>query len=233
MYCFLSKNISDGVASFDENETRHCLKVLRKNVGDHIYFTDGLGNRYEGQILSATKKQFKANIDKEKKDPSIFKNETILAVAITKQSQRFEWFLEKATELGISRIIPFYSQHSERKKMNHERSSKILSTAMKQSFQTRMPILDELKSYKQLLEEDWGHIDQKIITIFSGENHIKDQYNSDQSVMVMVGPEGDFSSDEIQTALSSGWEGVHLGSSRLRVETAAVYICSVLNAKAQ
>lgn len=233
MYCFLSQSINEDIASFDENEARHCLKVLRKNVGDPIYFTDGQGHRYEGTILSASKKSFEAKIESKKEDPNIFKHDVIMAVALTKQSQRFEWFLEKATELGIKRIIPFYSQHSERKKMNHDRSAKIIATAMKQSFQTRMPELGELISYKQLLKMDWSHLDQKLIAIFEGENHIIDQYNPTQSVIVVVGPEGDFSQDEIQEALSQGWKGVHLGSSRLRVETAAIYICSVLNAKAQ
>lgn len=233
MYCFLSQSINEDIASFDENEARHCLKVLRKNVGDPIYFTDGQGHRYEGTILSASKKSFEAKIESKKEDPNIFKHDAIMAVALTKQSQRFEWFLEKATELGIKRIIPFYSHHSERKKMNHDRSAKIIATAMKQSFQTRMPELGELISYKQLLKMDWSHLDQKLIAIFDGENHIIDQYNPTQSVMVMVGPEGDFSQEEIQEALTQGWKGVHLGSSRLRVETAAIYICSVLNAKAQ
>lgn len=233
MYCFLSQSINEDIASFDENEARHCLKVLRKNVGDQIYFTDGKGHRYEGEIISASKKSFEAKIESKKEDPNIFTHDTIVAVALTKQSQRFEWFLEKATELGIKRIIPFYSHHSERKKMNHDRSTKIIATAMKQSFQTRMPELGELISYKQLLKMDWSHFDQKLIAIFDGENHINNQYNPTQSVMVMVGPEGDFSSNEIQDALTLGWKGVHLGASRLRVETAAIYICSVLNAKAQ
>ncbi len=233
MYCFLSESINDDIATFDENEARHCLKVLRKNIGDQIYFTDGQGHRYEARILSASKKSFEAKILTKELDQNTFKQDVVLAVALTKQSQRFEWFLEKATELGIKQIIPFYSHHSERKKMNHNRSAKIIATAMKQSFQTRMPELGELISYKDLLKKNWDHIDQKLIAIFDGKNHIKDQYNPSESVIIMVGPEGDFSSTEIEDALSNGWTGVHLGSSRLRVETAAIYICSVLNAKAQ
>jgi len=233
MYCFLSENIVNDRAFFDENEAKHCLKVLRKSIGEEIFFTDGKGNRYEGKILSIDKKGFEASISSTIQESAIFSKETIMAVAITKQSQRFEWFLEKGTELGIRRIIPFYAQHSERKKMNYHRSLKILKTAMKQSFQTRKPKLDELISFKKLLEMDWSHIDQKLIAIFDGEQHIHDQYDPTKSVIIMVGPEGDFSSDEIAAAKRNAWTGVHLGKSRLRVETAAVYICSVLNAKVQ
>jgi 16S rRNA (uracil1498-N3)-methyltransferase len=210
---------------FDKDESRHIIKVLRKNVGDTLKLTNGKGCFFDTTLVSGNPKQCIAQIDTVKKQSSL-PYSLHIAVAPTKLNDRFEWFLEKATEIGITEITPIICDHSERKVIKHERYQKIIISAMKQSLKAYHPKLNEAISFSDFinLKEDStirciAHCEEKSKKTF------KSLLQPTQDVLILIGPEGDFSSTEIENALKSGFEAVSLGESRLRTETAAIVAC--------
>ncbi|GMN11422.1 16S rRNA (uracil(1498)-N(3))-methyltransferase [Croceitalea sp. MTPC9] len=214
--------------SFATEESKHIIKVLRKKEGDILKITNGKGYLFEAEILEANSKKCKAQIVSSEK--TLSRLHTLhLAVAPTKMNDRFEWFLEKATEIGINEITPILCDHSERKVIKPERLEKVLQSAMKQSLQTYLPKLNPLTTYKDFLENAVG--DLKFIAHCEDEEKVelKRRLAADKDVIILIGPEGDFSHDEIEFAHEKGFVPVSLGRNRLRTETAAIYACTVVS----
>ena len=213
--------------SFTPEESKHIVRVLRKKEGDILYITNGRGLLFEAKILMADPKKCKAEIVSEKR--SVPRTYSLhLAVAPTKMNDRFEWFLEKATEIGIDEITPILCENSERKVIKQERLEKIVQSAMKQSLQTFLPKLNPLVPYSQFLKNVTGEL-QFIAHCHEGEKvELKRRVAADRDVVVLIGPEGDFSPPELNLAFETGFIPVSLGKNRLRTETAAIVACSAV-----
>ncbi|WP_025125618.1 16S rRNA (uracil(1498)-N(3))-methyltransferase [Myroides odoratimimus] len=223
MQLFYSPEIEKGQTSFtfDKDESKHIIKVLRRKMGDLLYVTNGKGTLFTTKItLNSDKKCVTEIIDSEDQAPTPFRLH--LAVAPTKMNERYEWFLEKATEIGIHEITPIICDHSERKIVKTERFEKIIQSAMKQSLQYYLPILNEPISLKDFLNQD--HQGEKYIAHCEETEKVllKDSIDIHKNYLLLVGPEGDFSTNEINLALAKGYRPVSLGHTRLRTETAAL-----------
>ncbi|WP_430613315.1 16S rRNA (uracil(1498)-N(3))-methyltransferase [Flavobacterium sp. JP2137] len=209
---------------FDKEESKHIIKVLRKKTGDILHVTNGLGFLMELQITLESERKCATQVLKVTEYPQ--PNYRIhLAVAPTKMNERFEWFLEKATEMGIQEITPIICEHSERKIIKTERFEKIIQSAMKQSLQFHLPLLNAPISLKEFLKKDIeGH--KYIAHCEDGAKKLlKNSIPKNEKYTLLIGPEGDFSSAEIQVALQRNYQPVSLGHTRLRTETAAVVAC--------
>lgn len=214
--------------SFSPEESRHIAKVLRKKEGDTILITNGKGYLFTAEIIQADQKQCKAQILKtDKKIPSRYNLH--LAVAPTKRLERFQWFLEKATEIGVSEITPVICQRSERKKLSPERLHRVMQEAMKQSLRTYLPKLNKAVSFDDFLKQE--HQVMRFIAHcdYDEKVDLKRRVAADKDVIVLIGPEGDFSRSEIQAACDLGFLPVSLGEGRLRTETAALVACVTIN----
>jgi 16S rRNA (uracil1498-N3)-methyltransferase len=229
MHLFYIPNISTDIQLLPREESAHCIKVLRLKKGDTVYLTDGLGGLYRTTIIDdhakkCTLKVIEYQQEAGKKDFKIH-----LAVAPTKNINRFEWFLEKATEIGIDEITPLLCTHSERKIIKPERLNKVITAAMKQSIKAYHPVLNKMSSFKKFIQT--VDADQKFIAYCSETyvDHLKDRYTKGKNVIVLIGPEGDFSPSEVKTAIENGYHPVSLGLSRLRTETAAIVACHTVN----
>lgn len=224
MNLFYTNNIKDNIATFDEVETRHCIHSLRMKVGEVISFVDGKGNWYQGAITSSSKKNFQVSVNQTEVWTKNRSNYLHIAIAPTKNITRFEWFLEKATEIGIDEITPILTFHSERKRIRVDRLEKIVLSAMKQSLKAHLPKINELIKYKDWLKTDL--VGKKYIAYVEEKNlQLKDTIQSGQDVTILIGPEGGFSKEEVELAKNNNFVSVSLGSSRLRTETAAIVAC--------
>ncbi|MDY0090427.1 MAG: 16S rRNA (uracil(1498)-N(3))-methyltransferase [Flavobacteriaceae bacterium] len=210
--------------SFDKEESRHIHKVLRKKDGDTLFVTNGLGFIFKVKITLITDNKCIVKVISFEKTP-LPKYHLHLAVAPTKMNERYEWFLEKATEIGIHEITPVICEHSERKVIKIERFGKILLSAMKQSNRYFLPKLNEPVSFKEFVKQNFDG--QKFIAhcVETEKQTLKNALQPAQNVTVLIGPEGDFSEKEIDLALQNKYIPVSLGNTRLRTETAAVVAC--------
>ncbi|AUC81559.1 16S rRNA (uracil(1498)-N(3))-methyltransferase [Lacinutrix sp. Bg11-31] len=210
--------------SFPKEESKHIVKVLRKKVGDIMHITNGNGWLFQAEIISDNIKNCVAEIKTSQfKDKP--KSNLHLAVAPTKMNDRYEWFLEKATEIGVQEITPIICDHSERKFIKHERFEKILQSAMKQSLSCYLPKLNEAIPLKDFLKQDFS--DNLFIAHCEETNRksLKQELKQNQNTTILIGPEGDFSTKEIEMAINSKFIPVTLGETRLRTETAAIVAC--------
>jgi len=225
---FYNKNITttDTQVLFDKEESRHIGKVLRKQEGDILDLTNGTGYFFKARLIVVTPKQCVAEIVSSEIRPQM-PYHLHLAVAPTKLNDRFEWFLEKATEIGISEITPVICDHSERKVIRPERYEKIIVSAMKQSVKAYLPVLNPAVSYDSFINSEINSDTQKFIAHCEDDDKqaLKSILKPQQAVLVLIGPEGDFSTSEIKKALDVGYKPVSLGESRLRTETAAIVAC--------
>ncbi|MEM9820755.1 MAG: 16S rRNA (uracil(1498)-N(3))-methyltransferase [Bacteroidota bacterium] len=232
MQLFYCHHIEGNFAYFSEEEARHCVQVLRKKEGDQLSFVDGKGTWYEGQIVETGKKTCVLSILKKTFPYKPLPAKVHLAVAPTKNITRFEWLLEKATEIGISEISPLYCQRSERKKIRLDRLEKIVVAAMKQSLSAWLPKVNALTPFDQFIQglPELGASSQRCIAHceIDQQIHLAEKYQAGKDVMVLIGPEGDFSEKELQLAFQHHFQGVSLGPSRLRTETAAVVACHTI-----
>jgi len=232
MNFFYFKEITDGFIKLDEDESKHLQLVLRQKSGDLVHLLNGNGVKVEGYIHLSDKKGVTIKVENTvfipKKDFQLH-----VALGPTKQMERFEWFLEKATELGIDQITPFLSSHGERSKLRMDRLEKVIRTAGKQSGNPYFPKLNDLTSFKQLVKEEYKG--QKFIAHLDGttKQHLFDIIQPNKHCMVLIGPEGDFDPEEVQIAHEHGFQSVHLGENRLRTETAGIYAtqCLILKNK--
>ena len=209
-------------------ESLHCIKVLRMRTGETIHLTDGTGNLYEGQILAQDLKSCPVMLTSVQPEFGKRPFRLHLAVAPTKNMARFEWFLEKATEIGIDEITPLICEHSERAQIRLDRLQKIIVSAAKQSLKTYLPVLHEPVKF-----EDFMRLNQtgsRFVAYVEEHQpeHLKNAYQSGDCT-VLIGPEGDFSRKEMDLALQNGFKPVSLGPARLRTETAAIVACHIIN----
>lgn len=214
--------------ALDSEESRHIVKVLRKREGDVLYITNGKGVLFDAELLSANPKKCTLQVISSKKIGKP-KAEIHLAVAPTKRVERFQWLLEKATEIGVTRIIPIICDRSERETLPVERLNRVIQEAMKQSLQTWLPELSTPVKFSDFLKT--GLPEHRFIA--HCEPHEKRQLSDAEggvtNSVVLIGPEGDFTPAEIEAALSQNFKPVSLGANRLRTETAALVACTVLN----
>lgn len=229
MYLFYAPNLDESNCFLNEEESRHCAKVLRLEKGEKVEVIDGKGNFYHVEITDPNPKKTLFNIITQQKEYDKRNHHLHIAVAPTKNIERLEWFIEKATEIGIDEITPILCQHSERKIINHERLNKVITSAMKQSLKAYHPQLNQLVPFSKLITEQTNA--QKFIAhCADGEKvSIKEALLPQQKYLILIGPEGDFSPQEIDLALQNGFEAITLGSSRLRTETAALEACFEVN----
>ncbi|MGB3343495.1 MAG: 16S rRNA (uracil(1498)-N(3))-methyltransferase [Aequorivita sp.] len=228
MQLFYNPNIIDTTeeVTFDKEESRHIIKVLRMDEGDTFKITNGKGSFFEAKIVNANPKACVVMIlSEEIQKPLPY--QLHLVVAPTKLNDRYEWFLEKTTEIGVSEITPIICDHSERKVIKAERYEKILQSAMKQSLKGYLPVLNEAVSFGEFLKLENKYDDLKCIAHCeeTDKKSLKSVLLPNKRTTILIGPEGDFSSDEIELAKKNGYIPVTLGESRLRTETAAIVAC--------
>ncbi|WMX14558.1 MULTISPECIES: 16S rRNA (uracil(1498)-N(3))-methyltransferase [unclassified Aureispira] len=231
MQLFYAHQVEGTTAFLDQEETRHCIKTLRKNIHDVISLTDGLGNMYEGKIVDFNKKSCTIQIIQriETTDQRNFRLH--LAIAPTKNISRLEWFLEKTTELGIDEITFILCQRSERKNIRLDRLEKVVLAAAKQSLKSIFPKINDLTKFKDFLPAA-NNATFKGIAHCNTPNlpHLKKVLNPNvKEVLLLIGPEGDFSEEEVAWAKDSGFEEIGLGTSRLRTETAGIAACHTVH----
>lgn len=209
---------------FDKEESKHIVKVLRKLEGSILHITNGKGFLFVCEIILASEKKCVVKINESQfTEPKNFSIHMV--VAPTKMNDRYEWFLEKAAEIGVDEITPIICEHSERKIIKTERFDKILISAMKQSNQMYLPILNEPIKLTDFLAKEIGG--QKFIAHCEETEKVelKNRIETQQHYTLLIGPEGDFSPNEINKALTNGYLPVALGNTRLRTETAAIVGC--------
>ena len=235
MNLFYSPHIAQTLC-LSEEESAHCIQVLRLTKGQVIYVTDGNGMLYECEITNPHRKHCEVRILSEQTPTPVHPGYVHVAIAPTKNIDRLEWAIEKCTEMGVNEITPILCEHSERRKINDERLQKILIAAAKQSLKTHFPILNSLTSLKDLQAKGRLFIahcatDEEQASIRAPYQANNDKHLfckelvGESAITILIGPEGDFSSAEIAWALQNGYQPVSLGAARLRTETAAVAAC--------
>lgn len=209
-----------------ESDSQHCVRVLRMKEGDTLEVIDGKGHRYTCRLIEAHAKRAHVEIIEKQDVPLSWQNNITIAVAPTKHLDRMEWMVEKLTEIGVNRIIPLLCRYSERKELKIERLEKIAISAMKQSLKTVLPIIDVMTPIKDVITKQM--YDQRFIAYCDTSiprKLLSADYRANKDTLILIGPEGDFSTEEINLALNSGYKPISLGDNRLRTETAAVVAC--------
>ena len=224
MQLFYSPNITPPIHTLVEEESKHCVRVLRLGVGDHLHITDGKGNLYRARIIEAHQHHCTIQVVETFAEYEKLPYSLTMAVAPTKNIDRYEWFLEKATEIGVSRFIPIECDHSERRTIKHDREMRVITSAVKQSLKAYHPQLDELTPVKQVIATPFEG--QKFIahcdSSFGERPFLPATIKKNENILILIGPEGDFSPEEIKFATENGFQPISLGTQRLRTETAAV-----------
>ena len=229
MHLFYHPSAGRSLLTLDSSESAHCTKVLRLTTGSVIYITDGKGSLCKARLVKPDPKACVAEVMEISHLPSGRPGLLHIAIAPTKRIERFEWFLEKATEIGIDRIIPLYCGNSERRVIKAGRLEKVLVSAMKQSFRAWLPELALPEKFENLVGQPFGG-NRFIATMQASPSaHLAKVYNKEADTMVFIGPEGDFRNEEIETAKEAGIIPVSLGTTRLRTETAGLVACHTVN----
>ncbi|MDY7396601.1 16S rRNA (uracil(1498)-N(3))-methyltransferase [Aureibaculum sp. 2210JD6-5] len=224
MQLFYTPDITQATTNFtfDKTESKHIIKVLRKNTGDLLFITNGNGELFTSEIIIGNEKSCTVKINQVKTKKKPWNYYLHVAIAPTKNINRFEWFLEKATEIGIDEITPILCDRSERKVIKMDRLSRILESAMKQSLKFQLPKLNNLTSFSDFIEQS------KIENLFiahcenTDKKTLKENLKPQQNATILIGPEGDFSTAEIKNAINNNFKPISLGESRLRTETAGI-----------
>ncbi|MBB1645715.1 16S rRNA (uracil(1498)-N(3))-methyltransferase [Sphingobacterium sp. UME9] len=236
MQLFFTPDLNPSLENFilSEEESKHAIRVLRMDTGDRLHLIDGRGGLYEAQIIDPHPKRTVLTILNVAEDFQRPKYHLHIAIGPTKNIDRIEWFLEKATEVGIQEITPVICEHSERKEVKLDRLNKVVVAAMKQSLKAYLPKLNPAVSFKQFLREIPKEGVQKAIAhcVDAEKKYLNQVLEPAQHYIILIGPEGDFSEEEIDLALQMGFHPISLGEARLRTETAALATCmevSLLN----
>ena len=234
MEIFWTEDIAGGICRLGEEESAHCVRVLRHRAGDRINIIDGHGTMYECTLVADSPKGAEARSEQAHQNWGGHPYDLTMAVCPTKNIDRYEWFAEKATEFGVDRIVPVIGEHSERKILKQERMNRILLSATKQSLKASIPELSDTTSVREFIESTAGTEALKLIAYCfedGQERHsIREvlEKNDAKEVIVLIGPEGDFSREEADAAVAAGYVPVHIGESRLRTETAALASVSMV-----
>ncbi len=226
MQVFYAPDISGNSFVLDENESRHCVKVLRLGKSDVVKLIDGKGNLYEGVIIEPNPKACVINISNVIKDYQQRPYRLHLAVSPLKNPERFDWLVEKCVEIGVDEITPVICNKTEKMSIRKERVESIIISAMKQSLKATLTVLNPVTYFSEIISQNRSG--PKLIAHCSDEyerESIMQAYRGEKEILFLIGPEGDFTGDEIQKAVSKGFVSVHLGTSRLRTETAAIAAC--------
>lgn len=228
MHVFYTPNIATN-PELPEEEAGHCLRVLRLSQGDEITLTDGTGYFYKAVITVVSGKRCQVKIIETIPQVKGWNGYLHVAMAPTKNMDRTEWFVEKATEIGFDELTFLNCRYSERKVIKNERIEKILVSAIKQSLKATKPILNEMTDFNKFIAKNFSG--QKFIAhCYEGEKPLlKDLLHPGEDALVLIGPEGDFSEEEVAKAIAAGFQPISLGKSRLRTETAALVACHTLN----
>ena len=228
MHVFYTPDIQNR-AELPAEEAAHAVRVLRLQAGDEVTLTDGKGNFYRAEISVASNKRCLVNILETQPQEPLWQGHLHIAMAPTKNMDRTEWFAEKATEIGFDELTFLNCRFSERKVIKTERIQKILVSAIKQSLKARLPKLNEMTDFNKFIRQPFNG--QKFIAhCYEGEKPLlKDIVRRGEDALVLIGPEGDFSEEEVKLAVEQGFQPISLGRSRLRTETAALVACHILN----
>ncbi len=211
-----------------EEDSRHCVKVLRKNIKDKIHVVDGIGGLFECEITKAHEKKCEVRILSVEREFEKRNHYLHIAIAPTKNADRIEYFIEKCVEIGVDEITLIQTKHSERKNQKTERLEKIAISAMKQSLKAYLPKVNELIDFEKFIKS--VNVDAKFVAHLTDDaKPLKEVVADKKEVLLMIGPEGDFAKDEILLAQKTGFQVVTLGNSRLRTETAGVVACTIVN----
>lgn len=225
---FFTQKIENGFAHFDEEESRHLTTVLRRKVGDALQLTDGRGFFYDAEISETGKRHVLARITATISAEATHATPLHLAIAPTKNIERIEWLLEKATEIGIDEITLLQCQRSERDTVRLDRLEKVLVSAMKQSLRAHLPKLNPMTRFQQFVKTTPADLKYIAWCADTPLPHLKTQLQPGKNTLVLIGPEGDFSPEEVQLAAENGFTGVSLGAARLRTETAGLLaVCAI------
>ena len=230
MHVFYTPDIQKNL-ELPEEEAQHCVRVLRLNIGDEITLTDGNGNFYRAEITAATNKRCLVKILETIPQEPLWSGHLHIAMAPTKNMDRNEWFAEKATEIGFDELTFLNCRFSERKVIKMERIEKIVVSAIKQSLKARLPRLNEMTDFDKFITQEFPG--QKFIAhCYKGEKPLlKNILKPGEDALVLIGPEGDFSEEEVTKAIEKGFQPISLGKSRLRTETAALVATMVVNSE--
>lgn len=228
MHVFYTPDIAV-TCEMPEEEAAHCLRVLRLGVGDEVMLTDGKGCFYKAVISAATGKRCQVKVTETIEQEPLWNGHLHLAMAPTKNMDRIEWLAEKATEIGFDELSFLNCRYSERKVIKTERVEKIVVSAVKQSLKARKPVVNEMMDFARFVKQDFAG--QKFIAHCNeGEKLLlKEILVSGEDALVLIGPEGDFSPEEVKLAESLGFRSISLGKSRLRTETAALVSVHIMN----
>jgi 16S rRNA (uracil1498-N3)-methyltransferase len=226
MQIFYAPGITGNSWVLDEKESRHCIRVLRMTEGSPVKVIDGKGNLYEGVISNADQRKCEITINNIIRDFEKRYYRLHIAISPVKNTERFEWFVEKSVEIGIDEITPIICKNTEKQRINPERIKNIIISAMKQSLKAGITILNEVVSFEDfLIKEGSG---KKLIAHCSSAGarvKIDQEYSKGDDAVILIGPEGDFSDSEISRARAAGFKPILLGNSRLRTETAGIAAC--------
>ncbi len=233
MQLFYAADFTAPIYQMSEEESKHSVRVLRLAEGDRVHITNGKGDLFLCQIVSANPKRCVVEVVEHTAEYNKIPYSLTIAIAPTKLADRYEWFLEKATEIGISNIIPIASEHSERKVIKHERDLRVITAAMKQSLKAYHPTLHPLTPFKEVVEQPFegerfiAHCNAPI----AEKRDLLTACDTTSDTLILIGPEGDFSPEEVQLALKNGFKEISLGKQRLRTETAAVVATTIIAAR--
>ena len=229
MQLFYTPDIDSDTHELNAEESKHCIRVLRRKKGDIIQLTDGRGNLYNAELMVDDPKKCLLRIIETKSNFEKRNFNIHLAVAPTKNISRLEWFLEKATEIGIDEITPLFCENSERRAIKHDRLQKVIISALKQSLKAYIPKLNKAVNFSEFIQKEYTST--KYIA-FIDENvtqTLQSDYRRGEDVLILIGPEGDFSMNEISLSKQHGFYPISLGKSRLRTETAAIVACHAIH----
>lgn len=229
MHLFYTPNISETEYILNEEESKHCVKVLRLKENDIIYLVDGNGGFYKAAISSISGKHCLLKLIEAHKEYGKRNYRLHIAIAPTKNIDRIEWFVEKATEIGIDEITPIICQRSERKIIKNERLEKIAIAAMKQSAKAYLPRINEAACFNDFIKKQNASLKCIAHCLPENKKDLKSIIQSFNDLLILIGPEGDFTSQEIELALKYNYIPVSLGESRLRTETAGITACVTVN----
>jgi 16S rRNA (uracil1498-N3)-methyltransferase len=226
MQVFYAPGLEGNKWVLEEGESKHCIRVLRMTSGSPVRLIDGKGSLFEGIISKADQRRCEIEITKRITDFEKRAYRLHIAISPLKNPERFEWFVEKSVEIGVDEITPLLCRNTEKQKIKKERLNGIIISAMKQSLKAGLTVLNEPVAFHEFKDKKFGG--KKLIAHCRDEEEklkIDQVYEKGEEVLILIGPEGDFSEDEIASAIASGFKQVHLGRSRLRTETAGIAAC--------
>lgn len=229
MHIFYTPDISGNSYTLDEPESKHCIRVLRLGKGNEITLVDGRGGFFTAEISDPNPKRCTVKVIRSELNSGHRNFQVHVAIAPTKNIERIEWFLEKVTEIGIDRVTPLLCRYSERKEIKTDRLEKVMISAMKQSLKAYLPQLDPLTKFNDFVRRPFegqkfiAHCEELQRDLLTNKILPRENY------LILIGPEGDFSTEEIELAIQAGFHPVSLGESRLRTETAGLVACHTFN----